>query len=139
VVLQAMASTAERPDVSGITALVIDDHIDSVQLLVAALEPFGVRVIASYSVQEAQQTMSAITPDIVICDLHLPGESGIDFIRWLRSRPREGGGRIPAIAVTFFYERFGVRETREAGFDMFVRKPLDPMEIVHAVAVLTRG
>jgi len=134
-----MPSTADRPDVAGITALVIDDHIDSVQLLVAALEPFGVHVIASYSVQEARQIMSAITPDIVICDLHLPGETGIDFIRWLRSRPLESGRGIPAIAVTSFYERFGVRETRDAGFDMFLRKPLDPMEIVHAVAVLTRG
>ena len=134
-----MPPTADRPDVSGITALVVEDHVDSARLLVAALEPFGVRVVTSHSVEDARQIMSTITPDIVICDLHLPGESGIDFIRWLRSRPREHGGQIPAIAVTSFYERFGVRETRAAGFDMFVRKPLDPMEIVHAVEVLTRG
>jgi DNA-binding NarL/FixJ family response regulator len=43
---------------------------------------------------------------------------------------------VPAIAVIFFVERFGVREARAAGFDMFLKKPIDPTDIVHTVATL---
>ena len=77
-------------------------------------------------------------PDVVICDLALPDHDGLEFIRWLRTRRPEHGGIVPAIAVTFSYERFGVRETRAAGFDMYVRKPIDPMAIVQAVSLLVR-
>jgi hypothetical protein len=43
---------------------------------------------------------------------------------------------VPAIAVTFFVERVGVREARAAGFDMFLKKPIDPTDIVPTVATL---
>jgi CheY-like chemotaxis protein len=117
-------------------ALVIDDDAASIQLLHACLEPFGVRVTSSRSVAEAKQLIESVLPAIVICDLVIPPEDGLVFIRWLRARPPEQGGTIPVIAVTFFYDRFDVRDTRAAGFDMFVRKPIDPMDIVHAVTVL---
>ena len=69
-----------------------------------------------------------------MCDLGLPGENGLEFIRWMRARsPRHD---VPAIAVTFFPERFGVREARAAGYDVFLRKPIDTTDIVHVVATL---
>ena len=50
-------------------------------------------------------------------------------MRWVRARA--SGHAVPAIAVTLFLERFGVREARAAGFDVFLRKPIDPTDIVH--------
>ena len=41
-------------------------------------------------------------------------------------------------SVTFFSERFGVREARAAGFDVYLRKPIDPTDIVHVVATPAR-
>ena len=131
-----MSSSPDRLHLAGTTALVIDDHPESVHLLAAVLEPFGVRVLAAQSTEAAKDMLTAVTPDIVISDLALPGGDGIEFIRWLRTREPEAGGSIPAIAVTFFYDQFDAGEAREAGYDMFVRKPIDPMEIVHAVAAL---
>jgi CheY-like chemotaxis protein len=127
-------STVERPVLSGVTILVVDDHHDSVQLLIAALEPFGALVLAAGSAPEARELLSATDVDIIVCDLGLPGETGLEFIRWVRARAT--GRDIPAIAVTFFSERFGVREARAAGFDVFLRKPIDPTDIVHVVATL---
>ena len=72
--------------------------------------------------------------DVIVCDLGLPGENGLEFIRSVRALPT--GHDVPAIAVTFFSERFGVREARAAGFDVYLRKPIDPTDIVHAVATL---
>ena len=127
-------STVERPVLSGVNALVVDDHHDSVRLLVAALEPFGALVLAAGSAPEARELLSATEVDIIVCDLGLPGENGLEFIRWMRARsPRHD---VPAIAVTFFPERFGVREARAAGYDVFLRKPIDPTDIVHVIATL---
>jgi CheY-like chemotaxis protein len=126
---------SEHPDFSGVTALVIDDDEASIHLLQACLEPFGARVVGAGSVAAAKRLIERETPNIVICDLVLSNETGLDFIHWLRARSAERGGKTPAIAVTFFYERFGVREARDAGFDMFVRKPIDPIDIVHALSV----
>jgi CheY-like chemotaxis protein len=130
------APSADRPDLSHVTALVIDSDVASIHLLEACLQPFGARVVSARSASEAKQLIETVVPDIVICDLVLPDHNGLEFIRWLRARSADQGGAAPAIAVTFFYERFGVRETRAAGFDMFVRKPIDPMDIVQAVTQL---
>jgi CheY-like chemotaxis protein len=127
-------NTVERPALSGITILVVDDHHDSVQLLIAALEPFGALVLAAGSAPEARELLSATDVDIIVCDLGLPGENGLEFIRWVRARAADRD--VPAIAVTFFSERFGVREARAAGFDVFLRKPIDPTDIVHVVVTL---
>lgn len=125
-----------RPDLSRITALVVDNDPASIHLLEACLQPFGARVVSARSAAQAKQVIASIIPDVVICDLALPDQNGLEFMRWLRALSAEQGGSIPAIAVTFFYGRFGVRETRAAGFDMFVRKPIDPMDIVLAVTRL---
>jgi CheY-like chemotaxis protein len=130
------APSTDRADLSRIIALVIDYDLASIQLLQACLQPFGARVLSARSASEAKQVIDSVIPDVVICDLVLPDQNGLEFIRWLRARTAEEGGTTSAIAVTFFHERFGVRETRAAGFDMFVRKPIDPMEIVHAVTLL---
>ena len=40
------------------------------------------------------------------------------------------------LGLTFFSERFGVREARAAGFDVYLRTPIDPTDVVHIVATL---
>jgi CheY-like chemotaxis protein len=128
-------ASIDRHALAGVEALVVDDHRDSVRLLVAALEPFGACVIEAASAPEARHVIAASRIDIIVCDLGLPGENGLEFIRWLRSS-HEVARDVPAIAVTFFVERFGVREARAAGFDMYLKKPIDPTDIVHTVATL---
>lgn len=124
-------------DLSGTTVLIIDDHLDSVEFVRAALEPFGVRLMTAESAEEAKCLLEAITPDIIITDLFLPGENGLAFVQWLRSRKGIRHANIPAIAVTSFYEEFDREDAEAAGFTMYFSKPLDPMELVFAVALLT--
>jgi CheY-like chemotaxis protein len=126
---------ADRQALAGVEVMVVDHHRDSVRLLVAALEPCGACVIEASSAPEARIVLAASRVDIIVCDLGLPGENGLEFIRWLRSS-RALARDAPAIAVTFFVERFGAREARAAGFDMFLKKPIDPADIVHSVATL---
>ncbi|HEV8474112.1 MAG TPA: response regulator [Methylomirabilota bacterium] len=121
---------------SRITVLVIEDHLESTALLHAVLEPSGIRVLEARSMEEAQTVLARERPDVILCDLMLPGEDGLAFIRWLRARPAEEDRRIPSVAITAFYERFSVREVRDAGFDVFLQKPLDPDQIPYIVGRL---
>jgi len=104
-----------------IVALVIEDHEESVALLQAVLEPAGFRVVATRSGEDARRLlMESLRPDVVLCDLVLPDEDGLAFVRWLRTGGPSKSRRVPAIAMTAFYERYGTREVREAGFDGLV-------------------
>ena len=91
-------------------------------------------MLAAGSAPEARELLSATDVDIIVCDLGLAGENGLEFIRWVRARAT--GHDVPAIAGTFFSKRSGVREARAADFDVFLRKPIDPTDIVHVIATL---
>ncbi len=121
-----------------IAVLVLEDHGESLALLHAVLEPAGIRVIAARSAEEGKRLilLSGVRPDVLLADLVLPGEDGLAFIRWLRAEAPVECRRVPAIAMTAFYERYGTREVREAGFDMYVQKPLDPDQIPFTIGLL---
>jgi len=120
-----------------IVALVIEDHEESVALLQAVLEPAGFRVVATRSGEDARRLlMESLRPDVVLCDLVLPDEDGLAFVRWLRTGGPSKSRRVPAIAMTAFYERYGTREVREAGFDVYLHKPLDPDQVPYVVGRL---
>src|SRR5260370_39955243 len=78
----------------------------------------------------------ALGPDVLLSDMGLAGKDGNAFIREVRARPREKGGRIPAAALTAFTRSQDATRAREAGFDMHVPKPVEPFEIVDVVADL---
>lgn len=120
----------------GINALVIDNDVDSVRALRAALEPYGLRITTAESVEQARAVVVTLTPDIVISELALEGETGLEFVRWLRSEVRYA--KIPVIGMTPPHEKYSREDADAAGVTMFFRKPINPMEIVVAVALLTR-
>ena len=122
--------------VGSIVALVIEDYEESVALLHAVLEPAGIQVLAARSAEDARRLMDTAKPDVVLCDLVLPGDDGLAFVRWLRDEGPAESRRVPAIAMTAFYERYGTREVREAGFDVYLHKPLDPDQVPYVVGRL---
>jgi CheY-like chemotaxis protein len=121
-----------------IAVLVVEDHGESLALLHAVLEPAGIRVIAARSAEEARRLLlpSGMRPDVLLCDLVLPGDDGLAFIRWLRAEGPEECRRVPAIAMTAYYERYGTDEVRQAGFDVYIQKPLDPDQIPFTIGLL---
>jgi CheY-like chemotaxis protein len=76
--------------------------VDSREFLRLVLEKYGGRVVEADNVRTARQYIETIKADLIITDLALPGEDGAMFLKWLRARPAEKGGAIPAVAVTAF-------------------------------------
>jgi CheY-like chemotaxis protein len=70
-------------------------------------------------------------PDVVLCDIGLPGLSGYEVARALRASPP---GPMKLIAVSGYAQPEDVARAAEAGFDRHIAKPPDPDEILRALS-----
>jgi PAS domain S-box-containing protein len=123
---------------AGRCALVVEDQPDSRDLVDAVLAHCGMRVIAVDSVHGALEALDAQPVDVIISDIGLAGEDGLTLMRRVRERPPERGGRVPAIAVSAYSGAAGRIRAAEAGYQTYIAKPLDPAEVIAAVAALVR-
>lgn len=102
----------------------------------AILGVAGASVRTAASAAEALAQLDARIPHVVVSDVDMPGENGYALVRRVRQRPREAGGTVPVVALTAFT---GLRErirVLEAGFDMHIAKPVDPVELTAVLARL---
>jgi CheY-like chemotaxis protein len=116
--------------------LVVEDDVDSRQMLVAIFEQSGAIVRHAGSVPEALAALDEAVPDVLTCDVGLPGEDGYAFIERVRSRPPALGGRVPALALTAYVGDDARRKAESAGFDTHVGKPVVPGELLGKIAML---
>jgi signal transduction histidine kinase len=118
---------------SGLRALVVDDQIDMRELLATILSMEDAEVRTASSMDEAMEVMADWPPEILICDIAMPGGSGYELIR----RVRDCGCNTPAIAIT---ARAGIEDCAKsltAGFQMHLPKPIEPHDLVESIASLT--
>ena len=103
--------------------LVVDDNIDSAEVLGALLEQMGHEVFVAYTGARALEMARERRPDVMLLDMALPDLSGLEVARTLR---REGG--LPALRIIGL-SGFGSEEhrqrAREAGLDDYLEKPVD--------------
>lgn len=95
------------------------------------------RVLTARTIDEAERLVSTHRPHLIVCDLHLPDGTGLDFIQWLRGQHRSPITRIPCIAVTGWGQLFPPE--RAGGFDAYVRKPVDVDRFCDVAVALVRG
>ena len=105
--------------------LVIDDDERLRILLRRFLEESGFRVTDAASANEARQILKGIAFDILVVDVMMPGETGIEFLSDLRKEDS-----IPALFLTARSETERRIEGLEAGADDYMSKPFEPRELV---------
>jgi CheY-like chemotaxis protein len=94
-------------------------------------------VTAAATAGEALHLFKQEVFDALVADVGMPEQDGYHLIRAVRGVPERGGHRIPAIAVTAYA---GVRDREqalEAGYDCHLSKPIDPEQLIKAVATAT--
>lgn len=123
-------------NLEGLRLVVVDDDVDTLELITFILEEYNVQVTTATSASEALQAIARSTPDIIISDIAMPGEDGYSLIRKVRSLELEQGGHIPAIALTAFAREEDRILALDAGFQRHIPKPVDPFELVAIVAKL---
>jgi CheY-like chemotaxis protein len=113
-----------RLDLSGASILIVEDNDDSREMLRQMVESFGAEVTTARYGREAIDHVTRTIPDLVLCDLVMPGVDGFQFVEWLRRQPGERG-RVPVIAVTALGTQADFERTMAAGFTGHLLKPID--------------
>lgn len=120
----------------GVRALVVDDEPDARELLASVLEGAGAVVHAADSAAAARRLLREQAPDVLICDIEIPGEDGYQLVREALADP--GIPPFVAVAVTADARAVDHERAAAAGFALHVSKPLDPAELVSAVLSIVR-
>ncbi len=113
--------------------LVVDDDRDIRELLARFLEKHGLRVTAARDGRELRRAWSAGHYHLVVLDLMLPGESGLDLARWLREQ-----GPVPIVMLTAMGEEADRIIGLELGADDYVAKPFNPRELLARIRAVLR-
>lgn len=115
--------------------LVVDDDREIRDLLARFLERHRFRVTAVRDARDARRAWPAAHFQLVVLDLMLPGESGLDLARWMRQQ-----SDIPIVMLTAMGEETDRIIGLELGADDYMPKPFNPRELLARVrAVLRRS
>src|SRR5215813_12115680 len=125
------------PSLAGVRVLFVDDEADARELVTIMLGEGGAEVRTSVSAAEALAACDEWRPDVLISDIGMPGEDGYVLMKKLRARESERGGHIPAIALTAYGRREDRLRALSVGYEYHVPKPVEPEELLAAVASLT--
>jgi signal transduction histidine kinase len=116
--------TYPKPDGRHLRILVVEDNPDSADSLRMVLELYGYEVSVAYTGTAAVKAAEEWKPDVVLCDIGLPGLDGYGVASRLRHSPVTAKARL--IAVTGYGREEDRRRSHEAGFDEHLTKPVDP-------------
>lgn len=121
-------SPSAEPAAKGLRILVVEDNRDAAESLRLMLELCGHEVTLAHSGPEGVEAATAHRPDIVLCDIGLPGMDGFAVASTLRRNPETAGTRL--IAVTGYGRDADRRQALDAGFDAHLVKPVAPEELL---------
>ena len=126
------------PNLAGLDVLVVDDEADARQLLAQILQECNAHVRLAGGALEALAQARLATPDVLVSDIGMPEVDGFELMRRIRASQDARLASVPAIALTAFTRAEDRRKALEAGYDRFLRKPVDAGELAATVASLRR-
>ncbi len=133
------AQLSESPlDLSGVKVLVVDDDTDSREFIAFLLKQAGAKVIATSCAHEAFTALTQSQPDVLVSDIGMPQMDGYMLMRQVRALSPEQGGEIPAIALTAYAGELDHQQALSVGFQKHIPKPVEPEELVRAIASLLK-
>jgi PAS domain S-box-containing protein len=129
----------ECPDrLDGLKILIVDDERDTLEMLRIGLSNCGAEVTTAGSAADALEAISSSVPDVIISDIGMPDVDGYEFMRKIRALPAEGGGRVPAVALTAYARTEDRLQALRSGYQMHVPKPVELAELVAVTASLAQ-
>lgn len=131
------AETLEEAKLKHRRILLIEDDLDTQELLKTVLGRHGADVTAVSSSTSALEEIARAKPDVIISDIGMAGENGYELIRKIRSLSPEAGGHIPAVALTAYAGVADRRRALMAGFQTHLGKPVDPEDLLAVILSLT--
>ena len=138
------ASLPARPVIGSISqpltgrrVLVVEDDAEAADIIHQVLERHGAEVIPASTAEEAALLLQRERPDVLLSDLGLPGEDGLQLVRQLRGQSEEDLARIPAVALTGRTREVDQFLAIESGFQVHLGKPVTSGKLVSTLAELS--
>ncbi|WP_374570136.1 response regulator [Phenylobacterium sp.] len=120
--------------------MVVDDNVQSLEIMVSVLMSFGVRnIVRASDGAEAQEYVLRQVFDLVLTDAQMPGVDGYDLVRWIRREGPEATRVVPALIVTAHTRRANVMKARDCGANFIVAKPITPAVLLRRIQWVARG
>jgi signal transduction histidine kinase/ActR/RegA family two-component response regulator len=120
----------------GVRVLVVDDEVDTRDLLKTVLSKHGARVTTASSAAAALDLISRVKPHVLISDIGMPGTDGYALMRTVRALPPERGGQVPAVALTAYAREQDRKRAIDAGYQLYLSKPIEVAQLSASVAHL---
>jgi CheY-like chemotaxis protein len=134
------ANVTQLPSLEGVKVLLVDDDQDTLKMLTTLLTEHEAVVQTASTTADALEAFQWFKPDVVVSDLAMPGEDGFSLIAKLKTLATEAGRQMPAAVALTAYVRVEDRtRALSAGFNMFVPKPIQPVELITAIANLVEA
>lgn len=118
------------------TALVVEDSLTDMQILVGCLQQSGITVFVAQSGEEAMATVARQKPDVIVLDVVLPGCSGFEVCRDLKTNDETSN--IPIVICSTKGSEMDKYWGMKQGADAYIAKPIDQDEFVRTVKQLIR-
>lgn len=113
---------------ANLNILVVDDDEAIREMLVMMLENADMKVIPVATAEDAQRLLEEVLVDLIVLDWMLPGISGIEFTRRLKSNSRFNA--LPIILLTARVEKIDRIRAFEVGASDYITKPFSPKELI---------
>ncbi|MBL1201823.1 MAG: response regulator [Nostoc sp. GBBB01] len=121
---------------TGIEILVVDDDADTREFHAFVLEQAGAKVTTAESALEALQALAESKPDILVSDIGMPETDGHMLMRQVKALQLQQDKQILAIALTAYAGEINQKQALQSGFQKHISKPVEPDELVKAIANL---
>ena len=121
----------QQPGDPKVRILIIEDDVFFRRALQEFLSMEGYEVSAAGSVLEIHPGLKQVQPDLILCDISLPGQSGLELLKSIRADPATAS--IPVLMLTATAERAVMREAMQDGADDYITKPVTAAEILAAI------
>lgn len=128
------------PRLDGVRVLVVDDDLETREMLHAVLSHCNADVITAASAAEALQAIKLRKPDVLVSDLGMPEQDGYELIRQVREmESADKRSTTPALALTAYAKAEDRVRALAGGYQVHLSKPVEPAEFVLVVANLADG
>src|ERR1700761_1155217 len=111
--------------------LVIDGKDDVRSFIGMALSAFGFTIRQAHGGESALQMINREKPDLIICDVNMPGMPGYEILSAVRAASETAA--VPFVMTTGFTTPDGFRRAMNAGADDYLTKPFSPDDLVDSV------
>jgi len=118
--------------------LLVEDDPDAREVTAAGLTKAGFEVHAVSGAVKALELLDIWLPDVVVSDIGMPGMDGYEFVKLLRARPPERGGKVAALALTAF-AGLPMRACACERYQEHLAKPINPEALAEAILLCNGG